>query len=95
MANYSLFKVTRTEAGKKRYTRVPNVGAYPKAQAVRVFQSQLINSAFSPEPLELRVVKDTPSPIPANHILCLSCEMHFHDCAGAHCACGCRLVRQG
>jgi hypothetical protein len=97
MANYSLFKRTRTATGRARWERVPGAAAYPKSVAIRVFQDRLINSAFGPEPMELRPVKDEPSAMtPANHVLCMPCQQHNHtQCrvrtADGDCACGCRI----
>lgn len=52
---YSLFKRTPDANGKRHYERIrPN--AYPKPQAVRVWQTPLIESAFTPTPYELRPV---------------------------------------
>lgn len=98
---YSLFRRENVK-GKRRYTRVEGAGAYRKADAVRIFQTELINSAFTSAPLELRPVKRDPAEdpvchadkIPAAHLLCGPCAAHHHNrCNGGDCACGCRLFR--
>ena len=88
---YSLF---RREG--KRWVRVEGAGAYSRPLAVRLFQSQLINSAFSSNPLSVRPVKSqTPTPTPASERLCSNCESHLHTaCAGGTCSCICRRFKR-
>jgi hypothetical protein len=85
---YSLF---RRQDGK--WVRVSS-NAYPKKTAVRLFQNQLLDSAFTPSPLELRAVPaEKPSPIPASEVLCEACEKHIHGaCTGGSCQCACGFV---
>lgn len=89
---WSLFRIVTTPTGRRTYTRVAYAGAYPRATAVRVFQSTLLvgGGAFMLRPTTQ--VKTDPTP-PA-HVLCEACSRHTHDtCTGGACACGCRLVR--
>jgi len=91
---YSLFR-----KDGKRWVRVQGAGAYHRATAVRVFQNQLINSAFTDQPCSIRPIpaekQKVPSVLPAQHVLCGPCLRHAHSgCERGDCACGCRMYNR-
>jgi hypothetical protein len=87
---YSLFR-----KDGRNWVREQGAGAYQRSTAVRIFQSRLIDSAFSPAPLSLRPVKSqTPTALEASELLCKRCEAHLHNaCLGGTCACICRRFK--
>ena len=53
---YSIYQIERLPNGKRRYHSASDM-AFPLEVARRVFQSALIGSAFTEQPLELRPVE--------------------------------------
>src|SRR3990167_2537178 len=103
MALYSLYQNISEPGMRPRYQRVAGAGAYPKANAVRIFQSQLIAGAFSDGPvLSLRPVPANggftqvkASPLPASEQMCSLCSSHLHTaCQGGSCNCNCRMFNR-
>jgi len=86
MKLYSLF-----QREGKRYTRVSSL-ALPKQNAVRVFQTRLLDGAFSGVPLSLRPVNDTQTETGYRQPECRNCFQHLHtQCTKQDCQCNCRV----
>jgi len=88
MATYSLFE----KISNRNYQRISDK-AYSKAIAVRVFQSQLIDGAFSGRHVSLRPVKDIKSNDPMN--MCSPCSKGLHNqhIKYFNCQCNCLMFR--
>ena len=94
---YSLYR--KVSEAPKRYERIPGAGAYPKANAIRIFQNQLLDGAFSGRPVELRPVPEdkvhrtVASSLPVSERMCIQCVAHLHtQCYGGECQCNCRAL---
>ena len=86
MLNYSLFE----KVADRKYQRISDK-AYPKAIAVRIFQSQLIDGTFNGKHLALRPIKDVKSNQDPLR-LCVPCIEHRHNSHIKYFGCKCNCL---